>query len=260
MNFLRFSLQWVYVIYAFLLFVALMLLIFPFVVLSSFFGKVRGGNWVYRLCRFWADAWLLLIAIDHEKVIEEPAHPDRNYIFVFNHISYLDVPQLMKAVHHKIRALGKHEMVQYPIFGFIYKVAVVTVNRSDAEHRAKSVQVLKSVLAKNISIALAPEGTFNMKPVALARFYDGAFRISIETQTPIKPLLFLDTYDRMHYGSLFSLKPGKLRTVYLEAISPAGYTLDTVEEFKQHVYQIMEQKLIAYKASWIDPNYKIASS
>ncbi|MFZ9719397.1 MAG: lysophospholipid acyltransferase family protein, partial [Chitinophagaceae bacterium] len=146
------------------------------------------------------------------------------------------------------------------IFGFIYKVAVVTVNRSDAEHRAKSVQVLKTVLAKNISIALAPEGTFNMEPVALAHFYDGAFRISIETQTPIKPLLFIDTYDRMHHGSLFSLKPGRLRTVYLEAISPAGYTLETVEEFKQHVYQIMEQKLIAYKASWIDPNYTLASS
>ena len=252
MKYLLYPLRLLYVLYAFVLFLFLMILIFPFVIIASFFGSITGGNWVYALCRFWSDTWLFFIGIKHEKVEEQPVDPNRNYIFVFNHISYLDVPQLVKAIRQHMRALGKIEMVNYPVFGFIYKVAVVTVNRSDAEHRAESIKKLKSVLAKGISIALAPEGTFNMKPVPLARFYDGAFRISIETQTPIKPLLFLDTYDLMHYRNLFTLQPGTLRTVYLEEVSPVGYSLETLEDYKQHVYQLMERKLLEYKASWIN--------
>jgi 1-acyl-sn-glycerol-3-phosphate acyltransferase len=111
--------------------------------------------------------------------------------------------------------------------------------------------VLKSVLKKEISIFIAPEGTFNTTNKPLIDFYDGAFRLAIETQTPIKPLLFLDAVDRMHWRSLFAFTPGKLRTVYLEEISPQGYTVENLDELKKKVYNLMEQKLVAYKASWI---------
>ena len=47
-----------------------------------------------------------------------------------------------------------------------------------------------------------PEGTFNMTTQPLKEFYDGAFRVAIETQTPVKPVLFLDAYSRMHYESI----------------------------------------------------------
>ncbi|MFN5135386.1 MAG: 1-acyl-sn-glycerol-3-phosphate acyltransferase, partial [Chitinophagaceae bacterium] len=82
-------------------------------------------------------------------------------------------------------------------------------------------------------------------------FYDGAFRLAIETQTPIKPMLFLDAVNRMHWKSVFALNPGKLRTVYLEEISPEGYTPYDVDKLKQKVYELMEKKLVEYKASWL---------
>jgi 1-acyl-sn-glycerol-3-phosphate acyltransferase len=85
----------------------------------------------------------------------------------------------------------------------------------------------------------------------LKEFYDGAFRIAIETQTPIKPVLFLDTYDRMHYGSVLSLNPGQSRSIFLESIPVDGMTLKDTDALKQQVYAKMEQKLIEYKASWI---------
>jgi 1-acyl-sn-glycerol-3-phosphate acyltransferase len=82
-------------------------------------------------------------------------------------------------------------------------------------------------------------------------FYDGAFRVAIETQTPIKPILFLDTYDRMNYESVLSLTPGRSRAIYLEEISVAGLTINDMSSLKEKVYNLMEQKLIYYKASWI---------
>ncbi|MGE5109062.1 MAG: lysophospholipid acyltransferase family protein [Sphingobacteriales bacterium] len=244
-------LQWIYTVYAFILFLLLMLLVFPFVIIASFFGKIHGGNFIYKICSWWADTWLFLIGIYHQKIIESPVKNHSHYIFVSNHISYMDIPQMLKAIRRHMRILGKAEMAKIPVFGFIYKSAVVSVDRSSPERRAKSVLQLKSILQKEISIFLCPEGTFNMTHQPLKDFYDGAFRIAIETQTPIKPLLFLDTYNRLHYNSVFSLNPGRLRTVYLEEISPNGYTLQDVNALKQKVYDIMEAKLKEYKASWI---------
>ncbi|RYF87952.1 MAG: 1-acyl-sn-glycerol-3-phosphate acyltransferase [Chitinophagaceae bacterium] len=242
----------IFSIYAFAVFLLIMFLVFPFVIMASFLGNETGGNIIYILCRFWSATCLFLWGIRHKNIYEAPHDATHPCIFLFNHISYMDIPILMMAFHHQhIRVLGKIEMTKIPIFGFIYRHAVVTVDRSDAAHRAKSVLRLKAMLHKNISIVLAPEGTFNMTPAPLKEFYDGAFKIAIETQTPIKPVVFLDAYDRLHYKSIFSMTPGKSRAVYLPEISVAGLTISDTAVLKQKVYNAMEASLIKYKASWI---------
>jgi 1-acyl-sn-glycerol-3-phosphate acyltransferase len=96
-----------------------------------------------------------------------------------------------------------------------------------------------------------PEGTFNETHLPLKEFYDGAFRLAIETQTPVKPVLFLDAYDRMHYKSVFTLTPGVSKSVFLDEISVEGLTLKDVSQLKQKVFQVMETALIRHKATWI---------
>ena len=246
-------LQWIYSIYAFITFVAVMLLIFPFAVIASFFGRIKGGNMTIRLCMLWADLWFPMIFIWHKKIYETPHDKTRSYIFVSNHISYLDAAIIVKAYRQPIRPLGKVEMSKVPVFGLIYRNAIVTVDRSSPVNRANSVRILKSLISKGISVLVFPEGTFNMGTTPLKEFYDGAFRVAIETQTPVKPVLFLDAYRRMNYKSLFSMKPGQSRILYLDEIPVAGYTSNDVEKLKQEVYQIMERKLIEYDAAWRKP-------
>ncbi|MFX8832871.1 lysophospholipid acyltransferase family protein, partial [Acinetobacter baumannii] len=83
-------------------------------------------------------------------------------MFVANHISYMDIPAIVSGIHQPYRALGKYEMVKVPVFGWIYRAAVILVDRSSQEKRAKSVRALKSALSKHISILIFPEGTFNI--------------------------------------------------------------------------------------------------
>ncbi|MEO6327340.1 MAG: lysophospholipid acyltransferase family protein [Ginsengibacter sp.] len=207
---------------------------------------------IYSACRFWADCWFFLLAIRHKNIYEAPHKRNKQYIFLSNHISYFDIPVMMKAVRKQhIRILAKSEMKDIPLLGFIYKNAAVLVDRKDAKERIKSIKILKSILARNISIFICPEGTFNMTNEPLKKFYDGAFRIAIETQTPIKPILFLDTYDRLNYKSIFSLSPGKSRAVYLKETLTDGLIPDDLPRLKEKVYKQMEEGLIKYKASWI---------
>lgn len=242
---------WLYNLYALLLFVALMLVIFPFVIIASFLNAVQSGNTIYRLCMVWADIWFPLVGIHHKNHFESSHDKKKSYIFVSNHLSYLDAAIIVKTFRQPLRALGKVEMTKVPVFGFIYKNAIVTVDRDNASDRSNSVKRLKDILQKGISILIFPEGTFNETGAPLKSFYDGAFRIAIETQTPVKPVLFLDAYDRMPYTGFLTLNPGKNRSVFLEEIPVDGLTINDIPALKSRVYDIMEEKLREYRASWI---------
>ena len=235
-----------YTLYALTWFILLMLLVFPFVLVASFWGKVKGGNFVYRVIRVWSGAWFFLVGIRPRNIYQSKPNPSQQYIFVINHISYLDAAILVETIRQPFRPLGKIEMSKIPIFGFIYRVCVVLVDRSNSEHRARSIRQLKSVLKKGISIMIFPEGTFNETDQPLKEFYDGAFRIAIETKTPIQPVLFLDAYERMHHKHLFSLNPGRCRSLFLPVVPVEGLTLAQVRELKEKVFRMMEAELITH--------------
>ncbi len=217
------TLRFVFSIYGFLIFLILMLLLLPFFIFSFLLPEIKGGNLLYKICRFWADAFFLLIGIHHTNIYEEKHDVHREYIFVSNHISYLDIPMMMKAIRHQhVRILGKAGMTKIPIFGYIYKKGAVLVDRESLIKRSESIKNLIYFLRRKISVFICPEGTFNTTHKPLQNFYSGAFRIAIETQKPIRPVLFLDTYDRLSYTSIFSLNPGKCRAVYLAETSTKG--------------------------------------
>lgn len=236
-------LQILYVLYAFSVFLILMLLALPLVFIASFAGKIRGGNILYMICGIWADCLFLLIGIRHRNIYLSPLHTRHPLIFVANHISYLDIPVVVKSIRQPIRVLGKVEMSRIPLFGYIYRKGAVMVDRSSAANRSKSVLVLKAYLKKGISIFIFPEGTFNETGQTLKSFYDGAFRIAIETQTPIKPVVFPDTVKRLHYKSIFTLTPGISRAIFMEEIPVEGLTVKDVGMLKEMVHKRMEECL-----------------
>ena len=252
MKLIKKALQYIYSIYAFIVFVLILLLIFPFVLISLLFEKTKSGNFIYFLCRTWADIAFFLWGFTHKNIFEQPLNKTHASIYVFNHISYMDIPVLMKAFRKQhLRILAKSSMGAIPIFGLLYRKATIMVDRTSPEARSKSIRQLKETLLKNISVVIAPEGTFNHSECALKSFYDGAFKIAIETQTPIVPLIFPDNYSRLHYKSVFSLTPGKTRAIFLERIEVKEYKINEVELLKQKVYNEMEEALIRYKAPWI---------
>jgi len=245
-----FPFRLLYTLYAVLLFLVIMFLALPFVIVASFFGRMKGGNMIYRICWLWGDIWTFLLGIRHKNIYEVPQDKSRQFIFVANHSSYMDVPILMEAIRQPVRVLAKSEMAKIPVFGYIYRNAVVMVDRSDAEQRARSVQVMKSVLRRGVSIFIFPEGTFNMGHSPLKEFYDGAFRIALETQTPIKPVIFADSLDLMHHSSIFTIRPGISRAIFLEEVPVEGLTRKDAVMLKEKVWKLMDEALRKYKPGY----------
>ncbi|MEO6834238.1 MAG: lysophospholipid acyltransferase family protein [Chitinophagaceae bacterium] len=251
MRFLLRLLQLIYFFYASLLFLVMMIPVVLFSALVAPLGAVRGGNLIYKACRLWGDIWFPMVGIFHKNLGLDAAAEKKEYIYIANHISWLDAALVQQVFRQPLRPLGKAETGKIPLFGFIYRKVVVLVDRTSAKARHRSVLRLKSVLRKGISILVFPEGTFNETHEPTAHFYDGAFKVAIETNTPIKPVVILDSYARMPYDKTFSLNPGKSRAVFLEEISVDGLFIEDLDLLRELAKGKMEAALREYGADWI---------
>ena len=212
------------------------------------FGKEKLSEHVYFICRYWGKILYFFMGVRHSEIFEAPHDFNRAHIFVGNHNSYMDIPSIVQLKHQPIRPLGKFESSKIPLFGLIYRQAVVMVDRGDSEKRAQSLLNLKAALEKHISIFIFPEGTFSMtEAYPLKSFFNGAFKLAIEMNVPIQPVLMIDSVDRMHFSSMLTLTPGRHRVVYLETIEVSGYTLNQMDALKNLVFKKMEEGMRRYR-------------
>ena len=232
-----------YRVYSWTMFIVLMFLFLPLMIIAALFGIYIGGNIIFFLIKLWAMLWYFFCGLRHKNEGVKPQKKDGPFIYVANHDSYLDAPVTMLSLHGQFRALGKTEIRRIPFFGWIYRYGVILVDRADKDNRAKSVRILKHVLSKNISIIIFPEGGFNYTGEILSRFYDGAFRIAIETQTPIIPMVYIGAHERLPRDSFFKLTPGKTKTIFLEKVSVEGLTLENISELNEKVKRMIALEL-----------------
>ncbi len=213
-------------------------------IVAALFGVYVGGSIIFLLIKFWARTWFFLCGISHENEGARPDNLQGPFIYVANHDSYLDAPVTMLSLRGQFRALGKEEIRRVPVFGWIYRYGVILVDRSDKVNRAKSIRILKHVLSKKISIIIFPEGGFNYSEKPLSKFFDGAFRIAIETQTPIVPMVYLNVKNILPRDSFFKMSPGKTKTIFLENVPVAGLTLDNLSDLKNQVMKMIETEIV----------------
>lgn len=244
-----------YSIYGFIVFLALMFILLPFFTIGFIQSPPKGSQTVMFLARIWSRLFFLFTNIRAQIRHDFTPDPKQPYIIVSNHISYIDIPLLLIATSgRKMRVLAKAEMAKIPIFGWIYARGAVLVDRSNPEAREESVKKLILLLNRGISVFICPEGTFNLTHAPLKFFYDGAFKIAIETQKPILPIVFPDTYDRLNYKSIFSLNPGKCRAYILPPTFTEGMEEEDIDALKEKIFRQMESKLVDLQASWIKAN------
>lgn len=236
----------IFLIWCALVFIGMMLLVVPFILIIHWICKGKKAQALsFVFLKIWAGTFSILCFYPIK--IKNKAYRDskKAFIYVCNHNSYLDAIAVVVAAPQAFKPLGKKEMVKVPIFGAIYKHLVVMVDRSSPESRAKSVEQLKLDLNAGQSLFIFPEGTMNRGEQVLADFYDGAFRIAIETQTPIAPMVLINARNLLHRDHPLNIKPGTLSMVFAPPVEVTGLSLDDLPELKARVRQQMADLILA---------------
>jgi 1-acyl-sn-glycerol-3-phosphate acyltransferase len=236
-----------YLIYTGIIFITLMFIALPFVLFASaLFKPMVAKRCILFFLRCWAWCFSILslfwVKTNHQNLINK----NIPHIYVGNHGSYLDAIAVCISIPQYFSPLGKIEMTKIPIFGSIYKRIVVLIDRSSKESREKSVNALKKDIANGQSILIFPEGTMNKTDKPLSEFYDGAFRIAIETQTPLMPFVMLKNRELLPRINPLKAKPGIITTIFITPIAVNGLTIEDLPALKQKIFNLMEEAILKH--------------
>ena len=100
---------------------------------------------------------------------------------------------------------------------------------------------MKVILQQGLHMCLYPEGTRNRTDAPLKEFYDGAFKLAIDTKKEIIPCIIIGTKEAMPIHKLFYLKPTKLKMIYLPAVSAENID---VKSLNTKVHEMMLKTFI----------------
>lgn len=231
----------VFLIWSFLIFISSMILVLPFIVISSvLFNGKKAADAIFFFLRIWG--WIFCILCFFEIRIQKDSlfTPSKTYIYICNHSSYLDGIAIVIAIQESFKPLGKVEMAKIPLFGIIYRRVVVMIERENKESREKGFKDLKDGLLKGQSILIFPEGTMNRSDKTLAEFYDGAFRLAIETQTPIAPMVILNAGNLFPRANPLNARPGTITCIFDEPVEVSGLVSEDLKDLKAQVFKRMK--------------------
>lgn len=230
-----------YRIWFYLLVLLPIIVLFPFILITILSEK--SYPLFFKIARLWARVILIGMGFRYSIKGTENFEAGKSYILVANHTSMTDIMLMLLAVkNHPFVFVGKKELVNIPIFGFIYKRVCILVDRENSKSRFAVFERAQNRIKQGLSICIFPEGGVPEESMLLDEFKDGAFRIAIEHQLTIVPITFYDNKKRFSY-TFFSGSPGKMRAKIHPPIETIGKTMDDKLHLKQHVREIILSEL-----------------
>lgn len=227
--------------YGLVIFAVIFFALFPFFLIPILFPKQF--HLVGVINRWWAKLFFPAIFIPYKIEYRSDLDPKRQYIFCANHFSYLDIASMG---FNPINAIfvGKNDMENIPLFGFMYRKLHITVDRTSLKSRMKTIKRSLQAIDEGKSLMIFPEGGIATKhPPHMVKFKDGAFRVAIEKQIPIVPVTIPFNWIILPDHPVLLLKRRLMKVIYHEPIDTREYTIDRVEELKEKVFSVINLEL-----------------
>ncbi len=241
MKLLKYPFWLLYRFWFYLLVLLPIIVLFPLILFTILSEKTY--PLFFKIARLWARVILIGMGFRYSIKGTENFEEGKSYMLVANHTSMTDIMLMLLAVkNHPFVFVGKKELVNIPIFGFIYKRVCILVDRENSKSRFAVFERAQNRIQQGLSICIFPEGGVPDESILLDEFKDGAFRIAIEHQLTIVPITFYDNKKRFSY-TFFSGSPGKMRAKIHPPIETIGKTMDDKLHLKQQVRDIILTEL-----------------
>ena len=193
----------------------------------------RKGMITHYLSKYFGGGILLIAGVKVETEGLEKLNASDNYIFISNHLSYFDIPILMKAIPNNVRFIYKDSLTKIPILGWgMYLGKYIPINRDNVREAMKSLKKAAERIQNGISVVIFPEGTRSMDG-SPGEFKRGMFVMADEAKVPLVPTTIIGSNSIMPRGK-FQIKSGNVRVVFSE---PIGYRKDKnlLEEIRKEI-------------------------
>lgn len=174
---------------------------------------------------------------------EAPSDPRLPYVAVSNHESYADI-FLISHFPWEMKWLSKDTIFRIPVMGWMMRMAKdIPIKRGKRESVVSAMQGCRDRLGRKVSVMIFPEGT-RSKTDDLLPFKDGAFKLAIEAQVPILPIVVAGTRDCMAKHS-FQFRRARAKARVLSPIETTGLTNADVADLRDRTKATIDAARLA---------------
>ncbi|HAT81366.1 MAG TPA: 1-acyl-sn-glycerol-3-phosphate acyltransferase [Flavobacterium sp.] len=221
------------------------LIMFPFLVLSIL--SESGYPYFFKMARIWAKVILFGMGFYYKIDKQQEFDSDKSYMFIANHTSMVDIMLMLASVDKPFVFVGKQELAKIPLFGFFYKRTCILVDRNSSKSKHNVFERAQKRINQGLSICIFPEGKVpDDETIVLDEFKNGAFRLAIDHQLTIVPIVFLDNKKRYSY-TIFSGKPGLLRVKILSFIETNNKIKNDLNEIRDYSWNVIHKELLEFQ-------------
>ncbi|MCY4418900.1 MAG: lysophospholipid acyltransferase family protein [Cytophagales bacterium] len=175
--------------------------------------------------------------------MEEKLKKDQTYIFCSNHPSTFDILILL-LLPRPVCFIGAAWVMRVPFMGWQFADIHIPINRDSLLSKYKGMKEAFSYLRQGRDLLVLPEGTTSSRtPTRLLPLKRGAFKIAIETGTPIVPMTL--PYNWLATSSADPNIPFEKFQILIHApIETKGLTTADLPRLKDQVKDVIEAPLI----------------
>lgn len=212
----------------------------------SFFDAT--GRVQARVASAWARALLLVSGVTVRVEGLDHIDPTASYVFIANHLSYMDTPVVLASIPVQFRFLAKRGLFQIPLLGtHLSRAGHIPVPREDPRAAVKVMQLAaEAIQKKKISLLIFPEGGRSHDGV-LQPFKEGGAYIAIKAGVPVVPAVLIGTREVLPFGAGVVLS-GSVTLRLLQPIPTAQLTLKDRGKLTEELRTVILQNTTPAKA------------
>lgn len=150
----------------------------------------RSGNTQHKVARAWARQLLWIGGVRVQLEGLQNIHPNGSYVFVSNHVSFMDTPVLIANIPAQFRFLAKQGLFQIPFLGnHLHRAGHVPIPRDDVRGMLKALtSAAEKVRRTQVCLMIFPEGGRSQEGQGLQEFKDGASYLAVKSGVPVVPV------------------------------------------------------------------------
>ena len=211
-----------------------------FVLLDKTFLPARRMDRLARFANRWVTSFAGVRVVQHGL---DRLRAGQSYIFCLNHVSLLDTPVMVQSIPFFTRAFQDIRHFSFPVYGTFCKIlGQLPVERGNAELNERSYAQARERIQQGHCFAVFPEG-HRSRDGRLSEFYEGGFRLAIEAQVPVVPVVSRGLRN-LCPAREWRFRPGKVDVIFGEAMPTTGMTGDDLGRLAEKTREAMNELLL----------------
>lgn len=167
----------------------------------------------------------------------ENIDPNKTYVLVANHTSFWDI-WVLYGLYKPYKWVSKETIFKVPFVGLNMRLnQYVEIKRGDMKSIKEMMTTCKMWLKRGSSIMLFPEGT-RSENGEVQNFRDGAFRLAVDCDVPVVPIIVKGTYEIFPKDSKALNFSADIVVRVLKPVYPADFDRSS-GLMRRHVHQLI---------------------